>query len=121
MQIKKNSAQFTPQAMPHFEGDVAVAMNVTQGLGEPPGPDDIVYVVHFHDGAINRWHMHESRQILIFTDGEGVVEEREGERHVMGPGDVAVVPKDTAHRHGATPGHSCTHVAIQWGAITWCD
>ena len=45
--------------------------------------------VHFKSGARNRWHVHSTDQILVCTQGEGIVA-TSSEQHDLAPGDVAL-------------------------------
>ena len=67
--------------------------------------------VHFKHGAVNKPHMHTTDQILIITEGEGVVATDE-ERHEVTAGDVALIPANTKHWHGAQPGKDMTHWSV---------
>ena len=70
--------------------------------------------VHFKDGARNKWHTHTTDQILVVTDGEGIVASRAEQRDVSA-GDVAYIPAGEEHWHGARPGADMTHLAINGG------
>ncbi len=74
-----------------------------------------VVEVHFKGGARNRLHTHTTDQVLLITEGEGIVATRTEEREVV-PGDVAYVPAGEEHWHGARPGRDMTHLAINGGA-----
>src|SRR5439155_1022978 len=65
----------------------------------------------------NRWHVHSTDQILLVTEGEGIIETNE-ERHDLVPGVVALVPANTRHWHGAKPGKNMTHWSILGPATT---
>jgi quercetin dioxygenase-like cupin family protein len=67
--------------------------------------------VHFKHGAVNKPHVHTTDQILVITEGEGLVATDE-ERHDVSAGDVAFVPANTKHWHGARPGRDMTHWSI---------
>lgn len=108
-------------AIDHFEGVVAYVPFVGSTLGLELSPNDDMHLVIFKDGAVNHWHTHESRQILLFTDGRGIVEVKDGEHVEVGAGEVVVVPKRVVHRHGASAGNDCTHLAIQQGAADWLE
>jgi quercetin dioxygenase-like cupin family protein len=73
--------------------------------------------VHFKDGARNRWHVHTTDQILLVTEGDGIVATEREERDLE-PGVVALIPKNTRHWHGAKPGKSMTHWSILGPADT---
>lgn len=67
--------------------------------------------VHFKQGAVNKPHMHATDQILVVTEGDGLVA-TDDERHEVSPGDVAFIPANTKHWHGARPGKDMTHWSI---------
>lgn len=67
--------------------------------------------VHFKRGAVNKPHMHSTDQILVVTEGEGFVATDE-ERREISTGDVAFIPANTKHWHGARPGKDMTHWSI---------
>ena len=67
--------------------------------------------VHFKHGAVNKPHVHSTDQILLVTEGEGLLASDE-ERHDLSAGDIAFIPADTKHWHGARPGKDMTHWAI---------
>jgi quercetin dioxygenase-like cupin family protein len=67
--------------------------------------------VTFRDGARNKLHTHTTDQILIVTEGEGIVATEHQERAVQA-GDVAYIPAGERHWHGAKPGSDMTHLAV---------
>ena len=67
--------------------------------------------VTFRDGARNKLHTHTTDQILIVTEGEGIVATEHQERAVQA-GDVAYIPAGERHWHGAKPGTDMTHLAV---------
>ena len=73
--------------------------------------------VTFKNGAANKWHIHTSDQVLIVTSGEGIVADEREERQVTA-GDVAFIPANTKHWHGARPGKDMTHLAVIAGGTT---
>ena len=73
--------------------------------------------ITFKDGAANKWHVHTSDQVLIITSGEGIVADEREEREVIA-GDVAFIPANTKHWHGARPGKDMTHLAVIAGGTT---
>ena len=80
-------------------------------VGEDVSRDLRLSEVHFRDGAVNKWHMHSCDQILVVTEGEGIVADETEERSVT-EGDVAFIPANTKHWHGAKPGKDMTHWSI---------
>ena len=100
-------------ANPIFKGDVDYQTIV----GEELSKDVSMSEVHFKDGARNRWHVHSCDQMLVITEGDGIVADEREERGVIA-GDVAFIPKYTRHWHGAKPGRDMTHLSILTGGKT---
>ena len=73
--------------------------------------------VHFKHGAVNKPHVHTTDQILVVTEGECLVA-TDDERHEVRAGDVAFIPANTTHWHGARPGKDMTHWSILGNAKT---
>lgn len=94
-------------ANPIFRGVV----DYQTAVGEEISRDLRLSEVHFKDGAVNKWHMHSCDQILVVTEGEGTVADETEERSVTA-GDVAFIPANTRHWHGAKPGRDMTHWSI---------
>ena len=86
-------------------------------VGEEQSRELSMSEVHFKNGARNRWHVHSCDQMLVVTEGEGIVAD-EGEERPVTAGDVAFIPKNTKHWHGAQPGHDMTHLSILAGGKT---
>ena len=91
---------------PIFRGDVDY-----QTVVGDESKDLSLSEVTFKGGAVNRWHVHTCDQILVITDGKGIVADGEGERLVEA-GDVALIPANTRHWHGARTGEDMTHWSI---------
>jgi quercetin dioxygenase-like cupin family protein len=68
--------------------------------------------VTFAPGARSAWHTHPAGQVLIVTSGTGWVQEENGEKREIKPGDVIWTPPGVKHWHGATETNSMRHVAI---------
>ena len=98
---------------PIFKGDVEYQTLV----GEDTSRELAVSEVHFKNGARNRWHVHSTDQVLVVTEGEGIVADETEERSVTA-GDVAFIPRNTKHWHGAQPGRDMTHLSILAAAKT---
>ena len=78
----------------------------------PDSNDFNVSVVSFGDGVRNKFHYHESDQLLIVTEGKGVVVTEEGARAEVSEGDVVFAPAGEKHWHGALPGGSFAHITV---------
>ena len=69
-------------------------------------------LVTFEPGARTAWHAHPAGQTLIVTSGIGWVQEWDGERRQIQPGDVVWIPPNVKHWHGATATNRMSHIAI---------
>lgn len=69
--------------------------------------------VTFEPGARTAWHSHPLGQTLIVTAGTGRIQFWGGAIQEIRTGDVVSIPPATKHWHGASPGSSMTHIAIQ--------
>lgn len=67
--------------------------------------------VSFCDGARNRFHTHTTEQVLIVTNGNGILVTDDAEQRIQ-ERDVVIIPAMTRHWHGAQPGMSMTHLAV---------
>jgi len=82
-----------------FSGDV----DSFTAVGGEHSNDLRLSEIHFKSGARNRWHTHTTDQILMCTEGDGL---------------IVLIPKDTRHWHGAKPGKNMTHWSILGPAET---
>ncbi|MDC8452929.1 MAG: cupin domain-containing protein [Candidatus Nitrosotalea sp.] len=84
-----------------------------------------VYLANFNNGARTKVHYHQGGQILVVTKGKGMlviykktdinknkVSIRKLSQTSLGPGDVAFIPKNTLHWHGALKGKNFAHIAL---------
>jgi len=93
----------------HVEAQTAVGGEISKDLR--------VSEIAFKDGGRNRWHVHTTDQVLVVTEGEGILA-GDGEQHDLATGDVAFIPANTRHWHGAKPGKDMTHWSILGPADT---
>lgn len=78
----------------------------------PDSESDLsVNYIQFEEGVHNKFHTHSNDQILIVTDGKGVVA-TESERIELEEGDIVHVSAGESHWHGATPNEKFTHISI---------
>lgn len=105
--FRQDRASATPDGNEIFIGQVYRQNMVT----EENAPSLRVNAVTFEDGARNRWHRHSTEQVLVITDGEGIVENESETFHVTA-GDVVLIPANERHWHGAEGGGSMTHLSI---------
>ena len=69
-------------------------------------------LVTFTPGARTNWHAHKTRQVLVATQGTGMVQVRDKPPHLLRAGDVAEVPPGLVHWHGALAGHLFAHISF---------
>ena len=69
-------------------------------------------VVGFGKGVRNKFHAHDSDQILIVTAGRGYVATEQEKREVT-VGDVVVFPAREKHWHGAVDDSAFSHIFIR--------
>ena len=77
----------------------------------PAGGDYHMSIVNFGKGVRNKFHIHESDQILIVTAGTGIVA-TEHEQRTVNVGDVILFSKGEKHWHGATEDSEFSHIFI---------
>ncbi len=104
--VSMKDAPKTSHISPLFTGD-----NVTIQPLVPEGGDYSMSVVSFGKGIRNKFHMHESDQILIVTSGKGIVA-TEHEQRTVTVGDVILIPKGEKHWHGASEDSEFSHIFI---------
>jgi len=67
--------------------------------------------VNFERGTRNRFHSHDTEQILIVTEGKGIVA-TDKEEITVDPGDVIYVPAGDKHWHGAAKDTTFSHLYV---------
>jgi len=95
-----------PYAHPLFTGP-----DVTRQVLVPDSQEFNMNIVNFGKGVRNKFHAHDSEQILIVTAGRGIVA-TEGEERVVTQGDVVFIPAGEKHWHGATEDSEFSHVYV---------
>ena len=86
----------------------------TNEIAVPGEPSRLrVYVVRFAPGSRTAWHAHPLGQVLLITDGSGLVQRRGGPVERVRAGDSVVFEPGEWHWHGADPAVFMTHAAIQ--------
>ncbi len=94
---------------PLFFGGKVTLQNVIEENHQ--GSKIQLILVNFEPGARNKLHSHDSEQILIVTQGKGIVATKDNEFTVT-PGMVAYIPPGEQHWHGATQDSSFSHISI---------
>lgn len=92
---------------PLFTGEVVRQSPVT----DQEGADLSIDYVHFPKGVRNNFHKHANDQVLIVTNGKGIVATKKEEFQVQ-EGDIIWTPAGQVHRHGATDDSDFTHISV---------
>ncbi len=84
---------------------------VTRQILLPDSKEFNVNVVNFGKGVRNKFHSHDSEQILVVTSGKGIIATESDEKEIT-PGDVVIIPAGEKHWHGATKESSFSHLYV---------
>ncbi len=95
------------------EANFTGAVRVDPQFGAPDQSRLSAGHVTFEPGARSAWHTHPAGQVLIVTSGTGWVQEWNGRKREIKPGDVVWTPPGVKHWHGATDTTGMSHTAIQ--------
>jgi quercetin dioxygenase-like cupin family protein len=90
-----------------FTGEVHAHTYVDEKVGDHLR----LTLVKFGAGGRTKWHRHAFEQALLITEGRGIVA-TEGEEHLVGPGDIVVIPAGEKHWHGGTESSAMAHISI---------
>lgn len=105
--IKMTQAEKKPRVSPLFTGPVTMQTFV--------GPDESelfsISQVNFAKGVRNKFHRHTIEQVLIVTEGKGIVA-TEAEEVVVTSGDVIFIPAGEKHWHGAATDSTFSHLYV---------
>ncbi len=104
--VKMSEVSKTPAVNPLFTGP-----DVTRQVLVPDSKEFNLNIVNFGKGVRNKFHTHDSEQILIVTAGKGIVATEEEERFVT-PGDVILFSAGEKHWHGATEDSEFSHLYV---------
>jgi len=90
-----------------FTGPVTLQAIIGKDLSE----NFLIQQVNFSKGVRNKFHSHSTEQILIITEGEGIVA-TENEEITVRPGDVIFIPAGEKHWHGAAKDSTFSHIYV---------
>jgi quercetin dioxygenase-like cupin family protein len=84
------------------------------------------YRVTFEPGARTAWHAHPLGQVLHILTGVGRVQRAGEPVAIVRPGDTIVIRPGERHWHGAAPGQTVVHLAMQEALedgtqVTWFE
>jgi quercetin dioxygenase-like cupin family protein len=104
--VKMSQVSKEPFELPIFTGS-----DVTLQVLLPESKEFNVNVVNFGKGIRNKFHVHDSEQVLIVTAGRGIIA-TETDQEVITAGDVVLIPAGEKHWHGATEESEFSHIYI---------
>ncbi len=105
--IKKNQVKKEPNPSPMFTGNVTMQTFVGPDLSQR----FMIREVHFDRSVRNKFHTHTIEQVLIVTEGKGIVA-TDKEEITVTPGDIIFIPAGEKHWHGAAPGSTFSHLYV---------
>lgn len=80
-------------------------------------PDDSSSIssasVAFEPGARSAWHTHPKGQLLVVTEGSGLIQAEGQPIRSINVGDTVWTPPNVKHWHGASPNSKMVHTATQ--------
>lgn len=85
--------------------------DVTRQVLLPDSKEYNLNVVNFGKGVHNKFHAHDSEQILIVTFGKGIIA-TEKEEVMISEGDVVIIPAGEKHWHGAIEDSEFAHIYV---------
>jgi quercetin dioxygenase-like cupin family protein len=94
-----------------FKNPIFTGPDVTGQSLLPDSKEFEVNVVNFGKGVRNKFHAHDSEQILVVTSGKGMIA-TEKEEKVITTGDVVMIPAGERHWHGATQDSEFSHIYV---------
>ncbi len=104
--IKMREVSKEPSASSLFTGT-----EVTRQVLIPDSKEFELSIVNFGKGVRNKFHAHESEQVLIVTAGRGIVATEE-EKRVVTEGDIVLFSAGEKHWHGATEDSEFSHIYV---------
>jgi quercetin dioxygenase-like cupin family protein len=94
-----------------FPNPIFTGPDVTRQELLPDSREFTVNIVNFGKAVRNKFHAHDSEQILIVIAGKGIVATEQEER-VVTEGDVVLIPPGEKHWHGAGPESEFSHIFV---------
>jgi quercetin dioxygenase-like cupin family protein len=116
--FRSSAAPGRPADTKTFSGSVATALLAS---GDD-GASVHVYRVEFQDGGRTNWHRHSGPQWLFIVAGRIKVQSGDEPTQELDTGDAVVFAPGERHWHGAAPGASGTHLAVNINVQTdWLE
>jgi quercetin dioxygenase-like cupin family protein len=94
-----------------FIHPIFTGREVTRQVLLPESKEYEVNIINFGKGVRNKFHAHVYEQILIVTEGKGVVA-TEKEEKVVTVGDIVLIPAGEKHWHGSDGDSEFSHIFV---------
>ncbi len=94
-----------------FESPLFTGPEVSRQVLLPDSQEFNVNIVNFGKGVRNKFHAHDSEQVLLVTSGKGYIA-TETEKTEIAVGDVVLIPAGEKHWHGAAEDAEFSHIYI---------
>ncbi len=105
--FKLSQVDKEPQGEPLFTGRVTMQKVIDSDLSKK----FMITQVNFDRGVRNKFHSHSIEQVLIVTEGKGIVA-TDKEQIFVGQGDIIFIPAGEKHWHGAAEGATFSHLYV---------
>ena len=105
--VKLDQVEKEPAGSPMFTGPVTMQ----SVIGTELSGRFMIRQVNFGRGIRNKFHTHSIEQILIVTEGKGIVA-TDKEEIIVVPGDIIFTPAGEKHWHGATKDSTFSHLYV---------
>jgi quercetin dioxygenase-like cupin family protein len=105
--IRVDQVAKEPQVDKLFTGPVTMQPIIGTDLSK----NFLIKQVNFSKGVRNKFHSHSIEQVLIVTEGEGIVA-TDKEEIIVRPGDVIFIATGEKHWHGATRDATFSHIYV---------
>src|SRR5512136_29793 len=105
--IRVDQVAKEPQVDKLFTGPVTMQPIIGTDLSK----NFLIKQVNFSKGVRNKFHSHSIEQVLIVTQGEGIVA-TDREEIIVRPGDVIFIAAGEKHWHGATRNATFSHIYV---------
>ncbi len=94
-----------------FESPLFTGPQVSRQTLLPDSQEFNVNIVNFGQGVRNKFHAHDSEQVLIVTSGSGYIA-TETEKEAITIGDVVLIAAGEKHWHGAADDSEFSHIYV---------
>jgi len=98
-------------AKENFESPLFTGPDVSRQTLLPESKEFNVNIVNFAKGVRNKFHAHDTEQVLIVTAGKGYIATGK-EKKVTTVGDIVLIPAGEKHWHGATEDSEFAHIYV---------